>query len=327
MNSSRVWNQNERPRCLVTVDVEGDDLWSRPRTITTRNAKFLPRFQSLCEAYSLRPTYLANFEMVTCPAFQEFGRDVIRRGRGEIGMHLHAWNSPPLIPLTSDDFKHHPYLIEYSQHVMRQKITFLTKLSEDTFGVKMTSHRAGRWGFNAAYAYILVENGYQVDSSVTPHLSWGAMLGDPSQLGGPDYSQFPDTPYLVNLEDISRPGTSSLLEVPVTTQKILMGDGANHFFVKWLRPNGRNLQTLLRIVRQATEERRDCVVFMVHSSELMPGGSPTFRQAADIESLYKDLEVLFSTVSKIFYGVTLADFYRDFCRRYSSRSNPLARLA
>ena len=312
-------NYNDRPRCLVTVDVEGDDLWSRPRTITTRNAKFLPRFQSLCEAYDLNPTYLTNFEMVKCPDFQEFGRDVIRRGRGEIGMHLHAWNSPPLLPLTSDDFNYHPYLVEYPEHVMRQKITFLTEFLEDTFGVKMVSHRAGRWGFNEAYARILVENGYQVDSSVTPHLSWSRTLGDPSQSGGSDYSQFPETPYLVNLEDISRRGTSPLLEVPVTTQKILMKEGTTHFFVKWLRPNGRNLQALLRIMGQASEERRECVVLVIHSSELMPGGSPTFRQTADIESLYRDLEVLFTTVSKMFYGVTLTDFYCEFCRRHAAR--------
>src|SRR5215813_6689676 len=130
---------NGRPRCLVTVDVEDDDLWSRSRTVTTRNARFLPRFQSLCEAHGLNPTYLTNFEMARCPDFQEFGRDVIRRGRGEIGMHLHAWNSPPLTPLTPDDCQYQPYLVEYPGHIVRQKITFLTELLEDTFGVKMVS--------------------------------------------------------------------------------------------------------------------------------------------------------------------------------------------
>jgi hypothetical protein len=265
--------------------------------------------------------------MAKCPDFQEFGRDVLKRGSGEIGMHLHAWNSPPLIPLTSDDFEHHPFLIEYSEPVMRQKVGFLTALLEDTFGVKMTSHRAGRWSFNETYASLLVENGYQVDSSVTPHLSWSRMLGDPSRLGGSDYSHFPETPYWVSLEDISRPGTSPLLEVPLTTQRILMKEGTDHFLVSWLRPNGRNLNALLRLLTQAIEEGRDCVVLMIHSSELMPGGSPTFRQAADIESLYKDLEVLFSTVNRSFYGLTLADFYFQFRRRHSSRPNGSAKRA
>ena len=41
---------------LVTIDVEGDGLWEKPRQVETRNAAFLPRFQMLCERYGLRPT-------------------------------------------------------------------------------------------------------------------------------------------------------------------------------------------------------------------------------------------------------------------------------
>ena len=32
-----------------TIDTEGDNLWSRPRTITTCNSRYLPRFQALCK--------------------------------------------------------------------------------------------------------------------------------------------------------------------------------------------------------------------------------------------------------------------------------------
>src|SRR5260221_5881140 len=64
---------------LITIDTEGDDLWSRPREITTRNARFLPRFQSLCERYRLKPVYLANYEMAMSDAFVEFARDVVAR--------------------------------------------------------------------------------------------------------------------------------------------------------------------------------------------------------------------------------------------------------
>ncbi len=38
---------NTTPRFLITIDTEGDNLWSLPREITTSNAKFLPRFQNL----------------------------------------------------------------------------------------------------------------------------------------------------------------------------------------------------------------------------------------------------------------------------------------
>src|SRR5579872_1992405 len=157
-----------KPAFLITIDTEGDNAWARPREITTRNSRYLPRFQQLCERYGFKPTYLTNYEMAQCPDFRALAQDALRRGTAEVGMHLHAWNSPPLVPLTADDFDCHPYLIEYPPQNIRDKVVFLTELLEDTFQVKMRSHRAGRWSFNAVYARILVENGYRVDCSVTP---------------------------------------------------------------------------------------------------------------------------------------------------------------
>ena len=132
---------------IITVDTEGDNLWARPHQITTRNAAYLPRFQILCERFRLKPVYLVNYEMAMSDVFVDFARDVAVRGTGEIGMHLHAWNSPPLEPLTSDDLHHQPYLIEYPDRVLKEKIHTLTQLLEHRFDRKMVSHRAGRWGF------------------------------------------------------------------------------------------------------------------------------------------------------------------------------------
>ena len=108
--------------------------------------------------------------MAICPVFQWFRRDVLRRGTAEIGMHLHAWNSPPIVPLTADDYGCMPFLIEYQVDVMREKIVYMTSLLRDTFECQITSHRAGRWGFNGVYARILQDCGYRVDCSVTPGL-------------------------------------------------------------------------------------------------------------------------------------------------------------
>ncbi|MCP4608619.1 MAG: deacetylase [Planctomycetes bacterium] len=314
---------------MITIDTEGDNLWGGPRTITTRNADFLPRFQSLCELYELKPTYLVNYEMATCPAFQAFGRDIIARKTGEIGMHLHAWNSPPLNPLTKDDIAFQPYLIEYPESVMRKKITIMTDLLEDIFGVKMISHRAGRWSFNETYARILIEKGYHVDCSVTPRISWEHSLGNPEQYGGTDYSEFPDEAYFIDLENIARSGDSMLLEIPMTivsTENHLIGGlrsafkdsslahrALNRFFpaVQWFRPNGKNRNELMHIVQQAIQSRRSYLEFMLHSSELMPGGSPTFPGDKDIEVLYTDLDALFAYIRSTFVGATLSDYYES----------------
>src|SRR2546426_950788 len=178
---------------IITIDTEGDDLWARSwgsREITTRNAAYLPRFQSLCERFGFKPVYLTNYEMALSDVFVEFARDVVARGAGEVGMHLHAWNSPPLIPLTSDDFWFCPYLIEYPEAVMKEKIRTLTRLLEDRFSQEMISHRAGRWAFDARYAAILLDEGYGVDCSVTPGVDWRGNPGDPHGNGGSNYTGF-----------------------------------------------------------------------------------------------------------------------------------------
>lgn len=139
-------NENKKkPFFLVTIDIEGDNLWERPRKVTTKNASFLHRFQKLCESYNLRPTYLTNYGMTMSPDFREYGKSVLKRGVGEIGMHLYAWTISPDYKLTEDDFRFHPYLIEYPENIMGEQNVFLTDLLEETFGVKMVIHRAGRW--------------------------------------------------------------------------------------------------------------------------------------------------------------------------------------
>jgi hypothetical protein len=316
------------PAFLITVDTEGDNLWAKPRAVTTKNAANLPRFQTLCEKYGLKPTWLTNWEMAASPALVDFARDVLSREAGEVGMHLHAWNSPPIVPLTADDDENAPYLIEYPEPVIREKVKVMTARLEDTFAVKMLSHRAGRWSFDEVYARILVEQGYTVDCSVTPLVSWRFCKGDPSKAGGTDYSRFPDSPYYVDLNDIGRSGDSPLLELPLTVLRTrswpgaveaLRGQLAGSFYgtillkklfpyYHMLMPNGRNREAMLNIVRAAQSQNRPYIEMALHSSELMPGGSPTFATEKSIEKLYEDLESVFAAAKPHFTGATLKEF-------------------
>lgn len=295
-------NSFNKPAFLITIDTEGDNLWASPDIVTTENSRYIPRFQILCENYGLKPTWLTNYEMAECSAFVEFGCDVIQRRTGEIGMHIHAWDSPPI---TNDNLKNQAYLIEYPENVMKDKIKFMTDLLEHKFKCKIVSHRAGRWAFNSVYAHLLVEHGYQVDCSVTPNINWKHVPGDPNGNGGTDYTSFPSKPYFMDLDKIDCEGNSSLLEIPVSI--VLKSNTTS-----WLRPNGYNLESMLAILQQAYSEQWLCVEFMLHSSELMPGGSPTFQTKESIEALYNDLEVLFSNATKQFQGKTLCEFYNEY---------------
>jgi len=312
---------------LVTVDTEGDNLWSRPRTITTRNAEYLPRFQALCEKYGLKPTYLVNWEMSQCPALVEMGREVLRRGAGEIGMHLHAWNSPPACKLTADDDRFQPYLIEYSEEQIREKVKVMTQTLGELFGQRPTSHRAGRWAFDARYARILIEQGYVADCSVTPHVNWRFCEGDPARSGGTDYTSFPEVPYFLNPANIAQAGDSALLELPVTVIQTrrypalverVRGSLAGSFLgtrvmrkafpnTAWLMPTGSNGAEMLGVLDAVRTEDRPYAQFVIHSSELMPGGSPKLTDARSIDRIYHDIEALFAAADD-FIGQTLAEF-------------------
>ena len=324
-----------RPAFIVTVDAEGDDAWSRPRTTRTRNAAYLPRFQALCEAHGLKVTWLAEHAMAQSPAFRELGRGALARGTGEIGMHLHAWEAPPLAPLTADDRRWQPYLAEYPEPVMREKIERHTAALEDAFGVPVVSHRGGRFSLDERYARMLAERGYLADCSVTPHVSWRGAPGAPGGRGGPDYTGFPETPYWLDPGDIARAGASPLLEVPVTIasqwprwlgralgafgsgRRNLPRRAVNRVFpaLAWMYPGPRNGGPWLpRIVRRAAREGRPHVEFMLHSSELMPGGSPWFGDEAAVEALYARLETLFAAAARHCRPMTLSEFRGEWAR-------------
>ena len=46
-----------------------------------------------------------------------------------------------------------------------------------------------------------------------------------------------------------------------------------------------------------------------YADELMPGGSPTFKNEQSIEKLYKDLEALFAYASVKYEGSTLKEYF------------------
>lgn len=310
---------NDMKYFIITIDTEGDNLWQWKigDQITTENAKYIPRFQKLCEKYNFPPVYLTNYEMANDDFFVDYLSKKLRKGHCEIGMHLHAWNTPPIyaLPVRTDCQSGAPYLIEYPFEIMEAKIKTMTTLLEIRFGEKPVSHRAGRWATNDTYMRLLEEYGYLIDCSVTPGLDLSKLSpGQTPYFSGPDYSTFPHELYPVIYED------SALMEYPVTilkTRQFLMPDkktarGWARAFKRsiigqslWLRPNGNNTDAMLYLLSSVAKSDRRYVMFMLHSSELMPGGSPTFLTQDSIEHLYKQMNVVFEQVTKYgFIGTT-----------------------
>lgn len=311
---------------IITIDTEGDDLWSKPKDIKTDNAKGLYRFQELCNKHGLKPVYLTNYEMAMSEVFVEFGRHYAEKGECEIGTHLHAWNSPPEFDLTGDDYAQQPFLFEYPKEVIDSKVLFMTDLLNKKFTRSIVSHRAGRWGMSKDYFSILGKYGYLVDCSVTPGVDWSRVKGRADGNGGTDYYHSMHAPYIISNES-----NNSILEVPMTIRgksRLPMLSFFNPFQYKlpkiahkvfyknnWLRPSRGNLEQMKALITD--EVKSGCVhlEFMIHSSELSAGLNPNFSTEAEIEKLYEDLEELFYFISDYTIGMTLADFQHSFIGR------------
>lgn len=312
---------------IITIDTEGDNIWQRVTTrtgmreITVENAKYIERFQLLCEKYHFIPTYLVNYEMASADPFVSKAKEWVANNRCEVGMHMHAWNTPPIVNLPFNPKGHNPYAGEYSHEVLWKKMCTMTRLIERNFGVKPTSHRGGRWYIDAWYIRALLKLGYKVDCSVTPGISWTQKIGN--RMYGPDYSKFPNNAYYMDRKDINQKARfydkdNNILQVPPTIIPCPLKEQIKKMIDKpeqissicrekiWLRSKVSNLNDMLYIVKHT--EKRDYIEYMLHSSELMPGGNPNFKTDASIEKLYRDLEVLFSEIAKKRKGISLSEY-------------------
>lgn len=295
---------------IITVDTEGDNQWNNDNKPTTTNVAYLPRFQELAEKYGFKPVWLSTYEMVNDDNFVKYFKQKQDVGLCEIGAHLHAWNNPPIYKL-KHVVNQRPYLIEYPKKIMEEKIVNLTNLIENKFKVKPISHRSGRWATNDVYFELLKKYGYKVDCSVTPHINWSAFLGE-SGIGGTNYEKFSENSSIIN----------GIFEVPVTIRRMrLFNYGRIHTFRNflhecknlifksniWLRPSKyNNSYEMIKLLNTKNEH----VMFMIHSSELMPGGSPNFKDEKSIEDLYNETEKLFKYAkSKGYIGITLREYY------------------
>lgn len=304
-------------KLIITIDTEADNQWDVSHRISTENSLYLPRFQELCERYGFIPTWLTNWEMCGDERFVRYMKPKNDFGLCEIGMHLHAWNNPPEFPLKSVT-NQRAYLIEYSEKQMAAKIDALLDALRKSFEVAITSHRAGRWALDGRYAALLAERGFVVDCSVTPHMSWA---GAPGQTGmpGSDYSLSPEVPYELC------PG---LLEVPMTIRRtnrfafdavcepkdilrqgkrLLMGQW------QWLRPSKNpSASSLTSLLRDVSKSDDDYAMFMIHSSELMPGGSPNFPDESAVERLYRVIDKTFAVAAGLgFEGQGMTAFAKS----------------
>ena len=302
---------------IITIDTEEDNQWNFDKEATTENVKFLPRFQELAEKYDYKPVWLTTYGMAQNNEFVDYFKEKQKKGLCEIGMHLHAWNTPPKYELKEVE-KQRPYLIEYPLDVMENKIRELDNILTKKFEMKPISHRAGRWATNEDYFKLLKKYDYKIDCSVTPHIDWTHTLGLTGKQGT-NYKEYPEQAY---------PLFNGMLEVPVTIRQLRAFEKTKiktlKKFVKevilyitkksqWIRPSSSLCADGMKKVIDKCNKNNEYIMFMIHSSELMPGGSPNFKTEESIEKLYQVIEELFKYSKQLGYkGITLREYYSKY---------------
>jgi len=288
----------DRVLVVVSIDTEEDNWYRSRQQVTCANIAELRRQDRLFDQLGVRPTYFTSYQVAVDPAAADVMREV--GARGEIGAHLHPWNTPPL---TESVLPRNSMLKNLPAALQLAKLQTLTAAHEATFGSRPRSFRAGRYGLGRETVAALMQCGYQVDSSVTPFISWEDMDD------GPDFASAPLTVYRLSPDrDVSEPAEhGEIVEVPLSF------GFARKSFALWGRvdraldvPGLRRLRRLckrtvlspelasaadmLTLSRRLLERGVRHLHLSWHSPTLTPGLSPFAATPADVDRLYATVE-------------------------------------
>ena len=320
---------------IVTVDTEADNQWAREEKITLQNIAFLPRFQTLCDRYGFPPTYFVTYEAATDPKSIAILKGFVSAG-AEIGAHLHPWTTPPYEKEIAYERKVHRFPHELSDRELKEKLETLTNAILSGFGKRPASYRAGRWGLDDRSVRFLEALGYEADCSITPKISWAVHRGDPEKSGGPDYRRAQVKPYCLSPDDILKPADKGIVEIPLSVlftgfykkEAGFLGDWFLHLpdsIVKKILnriifrlmpfrvfPNSRP-EDFASFYASAKKNNLPVIEFMIHSSELMPGGSPYAKTESAVEETYRRLERVFQYLkNQEILGTTAKTYAAEF---------------
>lgn len=292
-------------RFIVTVDTEEEFDWNAPLAREKHSVVTVPalrKFQQFCEGFGVVPIYLIDYPVASSTYVSEVIGGAVTNGRGEIGVQLHPWVSPPFEEEVSE---FNSYAGNLPFQLERAKFRTLRDRIQQAFGVAPLIYRAGRYGLGPHTADILLECGIAIDTSVRARFDY-------SGNGGPNYRDHPLHPYWVDQE-------RRLLELPLTTvywgplrqmgnviyphlwrtpsmRGVLARAGLLERIP--LTPEGITAEEALRGVDIAIDEKLPVLVFSFHSPSLAPGHTPYVRSDDDLDALYDWWRTLFGHLAR-----------------------------
>ena len=312
---------------LVGIDTEGDNQWDAAARANQmfENIYALPRLHALFARHGVRPTYVITHPVATDPRSAEVLRSLLAGGDCEIGAHHHAWETPPC---SEDDIRLHPYASTLPRAQFEAQLRSVTDAIAQAVGRAPVSYRSGRFGFSADHVSALERCGYLVESSVAP-------LFYEAHKGGPEFVSAPLRPYFLAYDSATRPGSSAVLEVPVsaalnrrlprrlqyayarvpkpyTTKRILRA--MRILRLRWLRPSYSSLDDMIGLARDLARWNEPVLNLLFHSSEAIVGGSPYNRTQGELDAFLDRLDrfLAFAIRELRATPATFAEFHQHY---------------
>jgi hypothetical protein len=292
----------------------------------SEHSSALTKLHALVQKHRARPTYLVTYSAATDPRTASLLRE-FREGRDcEIGAHHQAWETPPC---SDEGIGLHPYALQLPADQFAAQVASLTDAIATAVGERPLSYRSARFGFAASHVFDLERAGYRVESSVAPLLC-------ERHKGGPDFVGAPPAPYFLAYDDPMAPGTSNLLEIPVsaalnrtvpaaierlygrapsagTTRGLLERLGVAR--VQWLRPFASTLDDMCALARRMQRSGVPLLNLVVNSSEGAQGAGPAAGTPQDLERFFSRLEDVLGFIAHDLGAipVTFSEFRSLYC--------------
>jgi hypothetical protein len=284
-------------KLAVTIDVEEEGLFSgryEKYDVSADNVARLSLLDPVFREWGIRPTLFVSYQVAKHKPHRDLILRLKEKWRGEIGAHLHMWNTPPIVPMNYPE----PVLSDLVSHeIMNEKIQTLFH-EFDEMNEKTLSFRMGRFDMGPNLFSLLEQTGIKVDSSIAPTRS---------EYGGKGYLSAPTDPYFPDPKKPCSPGDSRILEVPLTILPLLprmypffellwdrlpaartaVSWASKYIFSLSAQPVGMGIRRLKTAVKLHNSRGGKVVTLFFHSSELTPGISPIHPSERHVDQFLK----------------------------------------
>jgi len=305
---------------LVSIDTEEDNWIPARENLRVENVRQLPVLNALFERLGVRPTYFVTHSVAVDAASSQIVGDIAQCGFAEIGAHLHPWNTPPL---DEAFIARHTMLLNIPARLQRAKLETLTlELQRCLGGRRPQSFRAGRWAIGRETVGALLDCGYSIDSSVTPHTSWAHQDDGAFHVGAPVHAYRLDRG-----SDVRRPVAGGrLTEIPPSfgfnRAPLNFWGGVHRAFSSRLghaimldrvagstgflrhvslSPETDVVDDMLDLTRALLATGVRHLHVYLHSPSLVPGLTPFARTRSDVIRLYAAIEEYLDRVSALIH--------------------------